>query len=277
MEVRYLPDATGFKRLSTAEIRSEFLIEGLFQDEAISTTYIDLDRAIVGGAAPVKKSLQLLASKKEMSSEYFTERREIGIFNVGGAGQVQADDKEFSLAFKDAVYVGRGTKDISFLSVDPARPAYFYFVSFPAHSSYPTRLIKYEEGNSSRLGKGQSANVRTVRKYIHNNGVKSSQLVTGLTDLDEGSVWNTMPPHTHQRRTEIYFYFGLDDDSLVFHIMGEPSDTRHLAVRNRQAVISPGWSIHTGVGTRNYSFIWAMGGENQDYDDMDVAGMGELN
>ncbi len=276
MEVRYLPDRRSFKKLNTDEIRNAFLVDGLFQDGCIKTVYVDLDRAIVGGAVPSNERLSLLASRKELSSDYFTERREIGIFNVGGQGTVEADEKGFKVAFKDAVYLGKGTRRISFSSDDPANPGHFFFVSFPAHSAHPAMLMKFGEANSSRLGAMQSANMRTVRKYIHNDGVKSSQLVMGLTDLDEGSVWNTMPPHTHQRRTEIYFYFGLGNGEVVFHMMGEPSDTRHLVVSDKQAVVSPSWSIHSGTGTKNYSFIWAMGGENQDFDDVEAVGVEDL-
>ena len=231
--------------------------------------YFDLDRAIVGGAVPGKKPLRLVSSKKEMSADYFAERREIGIFNVGGDGKIKADDREFAVGYKDAVYVGRGTKEITFSSVRTSRPAFFYFVSYPAHAAYPTSHIKFGEVYSAHLGSDKEANSRTLNRYIHPGGVKSAQLVMGLTELEEGSIWNTMPSHTHQRRTEIYFYFNVDEKSVVFHMMGEPSETRHIIVRDKQAVISPSWSIHSGAGTKNYSFIWAMGGENQEFEDMD--------
>jgi len=276
MEMRHSPDNKTFKKLDTNEIRKSFLMENLFRGGTVKTVYLDLDRAIVGGAAPLNEPLPLLTSRKELASDFFAQRREIGVFNVGGTGKINADSKEFVVGLKDAVYVGRGTKEVTFTSVDAANPAYFYFVSFPAHSFHPTTFIKAADTQSARLGSREAVNMRTVRRYIHENGAKSSQLVMGLTELDEGSVWNTMPAHTHQRRIEIYFYFGLDDDSMVCHIMGEPDETRHLLVRDKQAVLSPSWSIHTGVGTRNYSFIWAMGGENQDYEDMDAVSMKEL-
>jgi len=269
MEVRYLRDNKSYKKLDTQDLSGDFLIGNLFQAGTIQTVYFDLDRAIVGGAAPVKEPLSLLSSKKEFASEYFAERREIGIFNVGGAGEVKADGIKYMLQFKDALYVGKGTRKVELSSNDVKDPAYFYFVSFPAHSSFPTALMKFGETFSAQLGTKHDANQRTINRYIHADGVKSSQLVMGLTDLADGSVWNTMPVHTHQRRIEIYFYFGLDNSSAVFHMMGEPSETRHIVVHDKQAVISPSWSIHSGVGTRNYSFIWAMGGENQDYGDMD--------
>ncbi len=270
MEVRYLRDNKSYKQLGTQELRNDFLVENLFQDGTIQMVYVDLDRAIIGAAVPLKKSLRLLSSKKEFASEYFAQRREVGIFNIGGTGKVKADGKEYMTEFKDAVYIGKGTKEIAFSSVDSKRPARFYFVSFPAHSSHPTALMKFGEVYSARFGNGQDANERTINRYIHADGVKSAQLVMGLTELDKGSVWNTMPVHIHQRRIEVYFYFGLNDDSVVFHMMGEPNETRHLVVHDKEAVVSPSWSIHAGAGTRNYSFIWAMGGENQDYSDMDA-------
>ncbi len=276
MELRYSPDNKGYKRLKTEELRSAFLVDNLFQPGKIQTIYFELDRAVVGGALPLTAPLLLVGTKREMSSEYFAQAREIGIFNVGGSGTVKADGKEFSLGFKDAVYVGRGTREIAFLSADAEKPAVFYFVSLPAHSCFPPALMKYGDTFSTRVGKENSTNDRTVNRYIHTDGVKSSQLVMGLTELPSGSVWNTMPPHTHQRRIEIYFYFALDEESMVIHLMGEPDETRHIIVRDKQAVISPSWSIHTGVGTSNYSFIWAMGGENQDYEDIDAVDMKSL-
>lgn len=276
MEVRYSPDINSYKTMKTEELRKAFLMEDLFREGEIRMIYFDLDRAIVGGAVPIKDPLPLLSSKKEMAAEYFAQRREIGIFNVGEVGKVKADGREFTVGHKDAVYVGRNTKEIVFSSVDRSRPANFYFVSYPAHASYPTELIKFGKVYSARLGNQKGANLRTLNRYIHSGGVKSSQLVMGLTELDEGSIWNTMPSHTHQRRTEIYFYFGLDENSVVFHMMGEPSETRHIVVRDKQGVISPSWSIHSGGGTKNYSFIWAMGGENQEFEDMDTVEMSTL-
>ncbi len=276
MEVRYSPDNLSYRSLKTDELRKAFLMENLFQDGKIQMIYFDIDRAIVGGAVPLKKPLQLISSKKEMAAEYFAQRREIGVFNVGGAGKVRADGEEFAVGYKDAVYIGMGTKNITFSSVKSSAPAFFYFVSYPSHASYPTRLIRFGEVYSAKLGNQKEANSRTLNRFIHSGGVRSSQLVMGLTELDEGSVWNTMPSHTHQRRTEIYFYFNVDENSIVFHMMGEPSETRHIVVRNKQAVISPSWSLHSGGGTKNYSFIWAMGGENQEFEDMDSVKMSSL-
>ncbi|MCL4538232.1 MAG: 5-dehydro-4-deoxy-D-glucuronate isomerase [Bacteroidetes bacterium] len=269
MEARYSPDISSYRSLKTDELRKAYLMENLFQEGKVQMVYFDLDRAIVGGAVPGKKALRLVSSKKEMSADYFAERREIGIFNVGGDGKIKADDREFAVGYKDAVYVGRGTKEITFSSVRTSRPAFFYFVSYPAHAAYPTSHINFGEVYSAHLGSDKEANSRTLNRYIHPGGVKSAQLVMGLTELEEGSIWNTMPSHTHQRRTEIYFYFNVDEKSVVFHMMGEPSETRHIIVRDKQAVISPSWSIHSGAGTKNYSFIWAMGGENQEFEDMD--------
>ncbi len=276
MEVRYSPNDLSYRSLETDELRKAFLIDDLFAAGKINMVYFDLDRAIVGGAVPGKKPLSLVGSKKEMAADAFAQRREIGIFNVGSPGKIRADGKEFAVGYKDAVYVGMGTKEISLSSDNASRPAYFYFVSYPAHASYPTSLVKFGEVFSAKLGSQKEANSRTLNRYIHSEGVKSAQLVMGLTELDEGSVWNTMPSHTHQRRTEIYFYFNVEDKAAVFHVMGEPSETRHIVVRDKQAVISPSWSIHSGVGTKNYSFIWAMGGENQQFEDMDNVEMSSI-
>jgi len=276
MEVRYSPGVTSYRTMTTSELRSAFLMENLFVDGKISLYYFDIDRAIVGGVSPLKKPLKLESSKKEMAADYFAERREIGVFNVGGPGKVKADGESFELDFKDAVYIGKGTRDVVFSSAGSSKPARFYFVSYPAHAFYPTMQMKFGQVYSARLGKKEDANLRTLNRYIHTGGVTSSQLVMGLTELDEGNIWNTMPVHTHQRRTEVYFYFGLEDDAVVFHIMGEPSETRHIVARNNQAVISPSWSIHSGAATKRYSFIWAMGGENQAFEDMDAVEMSSL-
>lgn len=276
MEVRYSPNNSSYRSLGTNELRQAFLMDDLFVAGKVQMVYFDLDRAIVGGAVPGKKALSLVSSKKEMAADYFAQRREVGIFNVGGPGKITAGGREFAVGNKDAVYVGMGTKDISLSSDDASMPAYFYFVSYPAHASYPTTLVKFGEVSSAKLGSQKEANSRMLNRYIHSEGVRSAQLVMGLTELDEGSVWNTMPSHTHQRRTEIYFYFNIADNSAVFHVMGEPSETRHIVVRDKHAVISPSWSIHSGVGTKNYSFIWAMGGENQQFEDMDSVEMSSI-
>jgi 4-deoxy-L-threo-5-hexosulose-uronate ketol-isomerase len=238
--------------------------------------YSDIDRSITGSAVPVAKKLILLASKKEMGVECFTERREIGIINIGKEGRVLTEGKEYRMRYKDALYIGKGKKEISFISKNKKDPAMFYFVSYPAHESYPTTHASPNDAESTSLGSEKGANKRTINKYIHPNGIKSAQLVMGLTELAEGSVWNTMPPHTHQRRSEVYMYFNLGEQDVVFHIMGEPESTKHIVIRNRQAVLSPSWSVHAGVATKNYSFIWAMGGENQLFDDMDAIKMTDI-
>lgn len=204
-----------------------------------------------------------------MAAEYFAERREIGVINTGSPGSVRIDGKEYAMAFKDALYIGRGVKEIEFMSSRSDTPAMFYFVSYPAHKEFPTTHAKFSDAEPSRLGSQKDANKRTIYKYIHPNGIKSCQLVMGLTELEEGSIWNTMPPHTHQRRSEVYMYFNIEPNSMIVHLMGRPDETRHIIIRNRQAVLNPSWSIHAGAGTENYTFIWAMGGENQVFDDMD--------
>jgi 4-deoxy-L-threo-5-hexosulose-uronate ketol-isomerase len=276
MEVRYSADVNTYKRMTTDELRKSFLVENLFQEEKVQTIYSDIDRAIIGSAVPLSSSLELQSSKKEMAAEFFAERREIGIINIGEEGFVTADGKEYDMKNKDGLYIGRGTKKIEFKSKNASRPAKFYFVSYPSHKDFTTSKINFSDAESVALGSSKDANKRTIYKFIHLNGVKSSQLVMGLTELNEGSVWNTMPAHTHIRRSEIYMYFNLDKDSVVFHMMGEPAETRNLVIRNGQAVISPSWSIHCGAATKNYTFIWAMGGENQVFEDMDPVTMDTL-
>lgn len=275
MEVRYSPNFNAYKKMETAELRQEFLVDKIFEQDTINLLYSDVDRAIIGSAVPTNSGLKLEASKKEMAAEYFAERREIGIINVGSEGSIVADGKEYKMEYKDALYIGRGTKEIEFKSNDKSNPAAYYIISYPSHAEYPTAHAKSSDAEPVKLGSLKDSNQRTIYKYIHQNGIKSSQLVMGLTELEEGSVWNTMPCHTHQRRSEVYMYFNLND-SVVFHFMGEPSETRNIVIRDRQAVISPSWSIHCGAGTKNYSFIWAMGGENQAFDDMDGIPMTDL-
>lgn len=276
MNVRYSPDSNGFKGMTTEELRNSFLIDDLFQKNKIPMTYSDVDRSITGSAVPSGKVLKLTASKKEMAAEHFAERREIGIINIGDKGSIVVDKKEFKMEHKDALYIGRGAKDISFKSVDAKKPAMFYFVSYPAHTSYPTQQIKFAKSTPVKLGSLQQSNERTIYKYIHPGTMPTCQLVMGLTELEPGSVWNTMPAHTHQRRSEVYMYFNLPDDSLVMHFLGSPSETRHIVMRDKQAVLSTSWSLHSGCGTKNYTFIWAMGGENQVFDDMDWIAMKDL-
>ena len=276
METRCMPDSESYQRKTTEELRKAFVLDGLFVPGSVHMVYSDADRAIVGGAVPTGVPLQLLATKREMAAEFFAERREVGIVNVGNEGTVRADGHAYSLGHKDMLYLGRGTRTIEFTSLHADHPAVFYFVSFPAHASYPSALARSGEAEKSHLGSSEAANKRTINRYIHAGGVKSCQLVMGLTDLESGSVWNTMPPHTHMRRSEIYLYFGLDAESVVVHLMGKPQETRSLILRNQEAVISPAWSVHCAAATRNYSFVWAMGGENQEFSDMDPVGMKDL-
>jgi 4-deoxy-L-threo-5-hexosulose-uronate ketol-isomerase len=276
MDVRYSTDPQGFKSLTTETLRRMFLVDNLFAPDDIPMTYCDIDRSITGSAVPIKNSLKLMSTRKEMSAEYFTERREIGIINIGGEGTIAVDGNIFEMSPKDALYIGRGAIDIRFKSKYTARPAKFYFVSYPAHKEYPTSHASFAEADQSKLGSQRDANKRTINRLIHANGIRSCQLVMGLTELEEGSVWNTMPSHTHQRRSEVYMYYNMEPDAVVIHMMGQPEETRHLVMRNEQAVLNPSWSIHSGVGTTNYSFIWAMGGENQVFDDMDGVAMSEL-
>ncbi|KUG25517.1 4-deoxy-l-threo-5-hexosulose-uronate ketol-isomerase [hydrocarbon metagenome] len=276
MDVRYSPDCEGFQFMTTDELRETFLIDNLFQKNKIPMTYSDIDRSITGSAVPSGKSLKLTASKKEMAAKYFTERREIGVINIGGKGSIKVGSKEFKMDRKDALYIGRGKHNIEFSSDKANQPAMFYFVSYPAHTKHPSKQIKFAKSTPVRLGSDKAANKRTIYKYIHPGTMPTCQLVMGLTELEEGSVWNTMPAHTHQRRSEVYMYFNIDKNSIVIHIFGEPTETRHMIIRDKQAALSPSWSMHAGCGTQNYSFIWAMGGENQDFDDMDAIPMTEL-
>lgn len=286
MELRTAASPRDVKHYTTERLREEFLIPQLFFADEIKLVYSHIDRIITGGVMPVKKTLVLEAGD-ELRAKYFLERRELGIINIGGAGSVFVDGREYPVAHKDGIYIGKGAKEISFSSEDSACPAKFYLNSAPAHMSYPTVLIKREgqpeEGvvivkdeNKVELGSLEDSNHRTICKYILPGQVESCQLEMGMTSLEPGSVWNTMPCHTHDRRMEVYLYFELPEDAFVMHYMGEPTETRHLVVRNEQAVISPSWSIHSGSGSRNYTFIWGMVGENQDFDDMDHCAMKDL-
>ena len=276
MDVRYSPDQNGFKKFTTEELRKSFLIDSLFVQNKIPLVYSDIERSITGSAVPMGKTLKLTASKKEMAAEYFTERREVGIINIGGRGSVLVDDKEYKMVNRDALYIGRGSKKIEFKSIDDKKPAMFYFVSYPAHTAYPDKQIKFSQSTPVKLGSLADSNKRTIYKYIHPGTMDTCQLVMGLTSLEEGSVWNTMPSHTHQRRSEVYMYFNLKPESFVVHLLGETTETRHILIRDKQAVLSTSWSMHSGCGTQNYSFIWAMGGENQVFDDMDWIPMQDL-
>jgi len=273
--MHYFPDSGTARTLSTEELRSRFLFTGLFEPGKIVLKVTDLDRLVVGGAVPRGEQL-VLEAPASLRAEYFAERRELGALNIGGSGTITVDGKAYAMAKRDVLYIGRGARDIRFASDDPANPARYYLVSYPAHASHPTSRVTAKEAQGAEIGSAEKANRRRISRYIHADGVKSGQLVMGVTVLEPGSVWNTMPAHTHNRRTEIYLYFDLAPDAVVVHLMGEPQETRSIIVRDGEAVLSPGWSIHTGCGTSSYSFCWAMGGENQDYADMDPVDMRQL-
>jgi 4-deoxy-L-threo-5-hexosulose-uronate ketol-isomerase len=260
------PDAC--RTFQTEQLREAFLIEKVFEDNKITVVYTHYDRLIIGGAKPLSESI-FLKTYDFLKADFFLQRREIGVINVGSTGSVLVDGHEFLLDHKDALYIGRGTKEVKFSSVG-SEPALFYFNSAPAHTTYPTRKITLKEAETVELGSLESSNQRVIRKLMVNSVLPTCQLQMGLTELKKGSVWNTMPPHVHDRRMEAYFYFNMADAQVVCHFMGEPQQTRHLFVKNNEAVISPPWSIHSGVGTSNYSFIWGMAGENLDYGDMDA-------
>lgn len=275
MELRTASSPRDVKTYDTARLREEFLIQGLFQPNDVKMVYSHIDRIITGSAMPVGQSLTLAAGD-ELRAEYFLQRREMGVINIGGEGQITVDGTAYTLRHRDGMYIGRGCKEIVLSSADAAHPAKFYFNSTPAHTAYPTRLIHPEDCVNVELGSLEQSNHRNICKYILPGQVESCQLVMGMTTLRPGSVWNTMPCHTHDRRMEVYLYFNLPEDAFVMHYMGEPTETRHLVVRNEEAVISPSWSIHSGAGTQAYTFIWGMAGENQDFDDMDGCAMQDL-
>lgn len=276
MEMRYPSHPEQVRTFTTDELRRAFLIEQLFVPGALTLVYSHIDRIIVGGACPTVAPLTLTADPKELGAAFFLERRELGVVNVGGPGRVTVDGQVYAMTKLDGLYVGQGAREVIFSSDDPATPAHFYCASTPAHHAYPTTAIPISAAAPTHLGDLAHSNERTIYKYIHPDGVKSCQLVLGVTLLEPNNMWNTMPAHTHARRMEVYFYFDLAENNVVFHLMGEPGETRHLVVRNQQAVISPSWSIHAGVGTGNYAFIWAMAGENQTFSDMDAVAMGDL-
>src|SRR4051812_23870998 len=273
MQLHYFPTPEATNTLSTDELRSRFLISGMFQPGAVTAHYTDLDRMITGAALPTTAPLAL-PNAKETGTSFFLERREIGILNLGASGTVRVGGTKYELANLDCLYVGLGEKDVTFEN-GAAGQAQFYFISTPAHAKHPTAVVRRADVRTDPIGDPAKANRRRINKLIHVDGVKSCQLVMGFTEFEPGSVWNTMPPHTHSRRTEIYLYFDVGDN-LVFHFMGEPTATRHLVVRDREAVLSPAWSIHCGAGTGAYRFVWAMGGDNQIFSDMDPAPVAEL-
>lgn len=274
-ETRYSNHPDDSKYYDTEELREKYLIEEVFIADEINLVYSHQDRIIAGGVMPIEQDL-VLGTAKEIKSDYFLERRELGIINIGGSGKVVLDGTEYKVGHKEGMYVGRGTKEVIFKSDDKNNPAKFYINSAPAHCTYPTVLIDKEKANKRPLGDDKSMNKRVINQFIHPAVCKSCQLTMGMTELCEGSGWNTMPCHTHERRMEVYMYFDLSPENVVFHLMGTGDETRHIVMKNEQAVISPSWSIHSGVGTSNYTFIWGMCGENQDFDDMDWIATGDL-
>lgn len=272
--MQFLPDSTRTAQASTEELRKAFLVQGLFRPGEIVLREFDLDRVVLGGAVPTDRPLALTAPDW-LAASYFTERRELGALNIGGSGSVTVDGTRHVVGLKDIVYVGRGSRDIVFASDSAATPARFYLVSYPAHAAHPTTRLAKADVEATELGAIETANKRRLAKYVHPGRMASAQLVMGVTDM-AGGVWNTLPPHTHHRRSEVYLYFGLGPDTIVVHLMGEPSETRHVIVRDGEVVLSPPWSIHAGCGTGHYAFCWAMGGENQDFTDMQAVNMREL-
>ncbi len=270
MKTRLMADPARYPRMTTQELRETFLLEGLHESGTIRLAYVDLDRAIVGMASPLDIPLEL-PTPSELRAGFFTERRELGVLNVGGPGIVHVGGAAHRLNNLDLVYVGRGNRDVRFESESDRVPAVFYLLSYPAHAEYPVCVVRKADAQPTEIGSAETCNHRTIYKYIHLGGARSCQLVMGVTHLHTGSNWNTMPAHTHMRRSEIYLYFDIAQNARVFHLMGPPDETRHLVVNDRDAVVSPGWSIHAGVGTQAYKFCWGMGGENQDYADMDPA------
>jgi 4-deoxy-L-threo-5-hexosulose-uronate ketol-isomerase len=277
MKLLQMADAIRYPRMTTAELRETFLLDGAFVPGAITLAYVDLDRAVLGGVVPTTSALTL-ETYPELRSEYFLERRELGVLNVGGPGTVTVDGTAFPLGKLDCLYAGRGCKQVTFESDDPAIPAAFYLLSYPAHAVHPTKMVTFAdlEAGAVHLGSVETCNKRSIYKAIFLDGIRSCQLVMGFTLLAPGSNWNTMPPHTHMRRSEVYFYFDVDPAHRVVHLMGPAHETRHLIMADKDIVISPGWSIHAGVGTKSYGFCWGMGGENQRYDDMDALTIPEL-
>jgi 4-deoxy-L-threo-5-hexosulose-uronate ketol-isomerase len=268
METRYSNHPDDSKKYDTSELRKHYLQEKIFEADEINLTYSHVDRIIFGGAMPIEEKLSLKAAE-ELRADYFLQRREMGAINVGGSGAIILDGKEYKLDKYEGIYIGLGTKEIEFISFDKNSPAKFYINSVPAHKSYPTVKIDRSTAVTANLGSQENMNKRTIYKFIHPDVCESCQLAMGVTMLTEGSGWNSMPCHTHERRMEVYFYFDLPEDQRVFHLMGQPQETRHIVIGNDQAVISPSWSIHSGIGTSNYTFIWGMCGENKTFDDMD--------
>ena len=275
MEVRQAIHPDHAAMLDTDDLREQFLIEDLFVGPEPKLVYTFYDRLIVGGVKPTEP-VEFNIDPSVIGAEYLLERREMGAINIGGAGSIAVDGQKIEMVSRDGLYIGKGKREIVFNSDDPANPARYYILSAPAHSEYPVAKITFADAEPVEMGEMENSNKRTIRKYIHPDGVKSCQLVMGMTTLETGSIWNTMPPHSHRRRMEAYLYFDMKEDDLVFHFMGESDQTRHLVVREGQAVLSPSWSIHAGAGTGSYTFIWGMAGENQAFTDMDHIPMSEL-
>lgn len=277
MDIRQPIHSDHFKTLDTEGLRRHFLVDGLFKADEATLTYSQIDRIIVGGIMPVNGAVTFAPELGRFTgTDFFLQRRELGLINIGGAARVVVDDQTFDIEPREALYVGQGAKRLEFTSVDAAQPAKLYFNSAPAHTSYPTRKITLAQASPETLGAPETSNRRTIYKYLVPNVLPTCQLVMGMTQLEPGSMWNTMPCHTHDRRMEVYFYFDMNENAAVFHMMGEPTETRHVVMRNEQAVISPSWSIHSGVGTQAYTFIWGMVGENQVFHDMDHVPMTTL-
>ncbi|MDC7225398.1 MAG: 5-dehydro-4-deoxy-D-glucuronate isomerase [Spirochaetales bacterium] len=275
MDIRYPVHPDHGKKMDTSELRKEFLIQNLFVKDQAKLTYSHVDRIITAGICPAGKKLSLDGAK-ELASEYFFERREGGVVNIGGAGKMTLDGREYEMNQNDGFYIGMGTKEISFTSNSAETPAKFYLLSGPAHKAYPSKWIPLSETKEVHLGSLAESNERTIHQYVHPAVVESCQLCMGMTILEPNCIWNTMPVHTHERRMEVYMYFNMEPDTVVFHLMGTPDETRHVVMRNEEAIISPSWSIHSGAGTRDYTFIWGMVGENQTFTDMDGVDMKDL-
>ena len=273
MDIRYSANPKDVKRYTTEELRREFLITDLYQPDTVNATYSHVDRMVVMGIMPVKEKLPIdkgIDVWANFGTGFFLERREAGVFNLGGRGFIEVDGEKYGLGYEDCLYIARGAKEVFFGSDDASDPARFYLVSAPAHKTCRTTLLTFENANHRPCGEDENANKRVINQFIHPDVLETCQLSMGLTQLAPGSVWNTMPSHTHERRMEVYTYFEIPEDQAVIHLMGEPGETRHLVMKNFDAVISPSWSIHSGCGTSNYTFIWAMGGENLAFDDMDT-------
>ena len=279
MDIRYSTNPEDFKRYTTEELRKEFLIQNLYEKDKVNVVYSHVDRMVVFGIMPVSKKLSIdegIDVWHTFGTHFILERREIGIFNLGGNGSIIVDGKKYDLNFEDCLYITKGAKEVYFESKESNKPARFYGVSAPAHTSYETKLLTIADANKRPCGDSKTSNKRVINQFIHPDVLKTCQLSMGLTQLEEGSVWNTMPAHTHERRMEVYTYFNIPENNVVFHMMGQGNETRHIVVNNFDAVISPSWSIHSGCGTSNYTFIWAMGGENMEFDDMDTINIPDM-